>query len=124
MKKAAGTLRLDLAQYREMETFSQFAGDMDEATTKQIRYGEGLMKVLKQKQNSPMTLTEQVFTLVIATMDKFEHINPADADVRMKEIVQTAMSACQDIVVRIENEGVLSDEDKRRIYETVVNTYG
>ena len=51
MKKAAGTLRLDLAQYREMETFSQFSGDMDETTKRQIRYGEGLMNVLKQKQN-------------------------------------------------------------------------
>ena len=124
MKKAAGTLRLDLAQYREMETFSQFAGDMDEATKKQIRYGEGLMKVLKQKQNSPMTLTEQVFTLVIATMDKFEKIDPADADIRVKEIVSDAISKCQDIAARIENEGTLSDDDRQRIYETVMSAYG
>lgn len=124
MKKAAGTLRLDLAQYREMETFSQFAGDMDEATKRQIRYGEGLMKVLKQKPNNPMTLTEQVFTLVIATMDRFEKIDPEDADVKMKEIVSDAISKCQDIAVRIENEGTISDEDKQRIYETVMSAYG
>ena len=53
MKKAAGTLRLDLAQYREMEVFTQFAGDMDDATKRQIRYGSGLMEILKQRQNHP-----------------------------------------------------------------------
>ena len=71
-----------------------------------------------------MTLTEQVFTLVIATTDKFEKIDPADADIRMKEIVSDAISKCQDIAVRIENEGTLSDDDRQRIYETVMSAYG
>ncbi len=120
MKKAAGTLRLDLAQYREMETFSQFSGDMDEATKKQIRYGEGLMKILKQKQRSPRTLAQQVFMLVIATMDKFEHINPDDID----DLVKDTMSSCYDIVSKIENEGIITDDDKKRIVEAAINAYG
>ncbi len=124
MKKAAGTLRLDLAQYREMETFSQFAGDMDEATKKQIRYGEGLMKILKQKANSPLTLTQQVFMLVIATMDRFVTIDPENADVSIRQLVKEAMGRCPDIVSRIENEGVIDEDDKRRIYESVIGSDG
>ncbi len=121
MKKAAGTLRLDLAQYREMETFSQFSGDMDEATKKLIRYGEGLMNILKQKPKSARTLPEQVFMLVIATTDKFESIDPADVDKKFMDIVKFCMQNCSDIVSKIENEGTLSDEDKLRIFETVKN---
>ena len=124
MKKAAGTLRLDLAQYREMETFSQFSGDMDEATKKSIRYGEGLMKLLKQKPASPRTLTEQVFMLVIATVDRFEHIDPETIDVKIYDIVDAAMKSCSDIVMRIENGGTITDEDKNRITEAALNAYG
>ncbi|MCR5673013.1 MAG: F0F1 ATP synthase subunit alpha [Lachnospiraceae bacterium] len=124
MKKAAGPLRLDLAQYREMETFSQFSGDMDEATKKQIRYGEGLMKILKQKQNSPRTLTQQVFMLVIATVDRFEHIDPETVEDKIDDLVKAAMSSCRDIVMRIENEGVITDEDKNRIAQAALEAYG
>ena len=120
MKKAAGTLRLDLAQYREMETFSQFSGDMDEATKRQIRYGEGLMNILRQKQNSPRTLPEQVFMLVIATTDKFEKIDYETIGEKIEGIVKSAMGELPDIVMRIENEGTLTDEDRQRIYETVI----
>ncbi|MCR5686558.1 MAG: F0F1 ATP synthase subunit alpha [Lachnospiraceae bacterium] len=124
MKKAVGTLRLDLAQYREMETFSQFAGDMDEATRKQIRYGEGLMKMLKQKPAHPLSLTEQVFMLTIATVDKFEHIDTDDLENRMLPIARSVMEKCRDIVMRIENEGVLTDEDKKRIAEEAAAVNG
>ncbi len=123
MKKATGTLKLDLAQYREMESFSQFSGDMDEVTKKQIRYGEGLMNILKQKPSSPMKQVEQVFMLVIATMDRFETIDPQNALSAMKDIVKDAMAACPDIVMKIENEGTLSDEDMKRIYDSVTNRY-
>ncbi len=120
MKKAAGTLRLDLAQYREMETFSQFSGDMDEATKRLIRYGDGLMNILKQKPNSPRTLTQQVFMLVIATGDRFEKLDPENIGDRIGDIVKQAMSKVPDIVSKIENEGTLSDEDKRRITEAAL----
>ncbi len=124
MKKAAGTLRLDLAQYREMETFSQFSGDMDESTKKLMRYGGGLMKILKQKPASPRSLAEQVFMLVIATCDKFEHIDPEDIDERIADLVDATMKNCADIVMRIENEGVITDEDKERIKDAAIAAYG
>ncbi len=124
MKKAAGTLRLDLAQYREMETFSQFSGDMDETTKKLIRYGEGLMKILKQKPASPRSLVEQVFMLIIATRDKFENIDPSDIDARIAKLTEDTMKRCPDIVLKIENEGTVSDEDIVRIKDAAVAAYG
>src|SRR5699024_4296819 len=66
MKKAAGAMRLDLAQYREMEVFTQFSSDLDEATKRQLTYGQGLMRLLRQKQYHPLTQHEQVITLVAA----------------------------------------------------------
>ena len=66
MKKATGTLRLDLAQYREMEVFTQFSSDLDESTRKQLLYGKGLMRVLRQKQYTPYSGEEEVILLVSA----------------------------------------------------------
>ncbi len=66
MKKAAGSLRIDLAQYREIEAFSQFSSDLDEDTKEQLTYGKGLMEILKQPLCSPMSLTDQVVSLVVA----------------------------------------------------------
>lgn len=66
MKKAAGTIRIDLAQYREMEVFTQFSSDLDETTKEQLQYGKGLMELLKQPLSHPMSLADQVITLVAA----------------------------------------------------------
>ena len=66
MKKASGTLRLDLAQYREMEVFTQFSSDLDETTKKQLDYGQGLMKMLIQPQHHPYCQHQQVIILVMA----------------------------------------------------------
>ena len=67
MKKAAGSIRIDLAQYREMEVFTQFSSDLDEGTKEQLEYGKGLMELLKQPLCRPMSLSRQVITLCAAT---------------------------------------------------------
>ncbi len=66
MKKSVGSLRLDLAQYREMQVFSQFGGDLDEQTVKDLKYGASLMQLLRQPNQSPMRMWEQVVTLICA----------------------------------------------------------
>ncbi len=66
MKKAAGSIRIDLAQYREMEVFTQFSSDLDSVTKEQLQYGKGLMELLKQPLCEPMSLHEQVITLCAA----------------------------------------------------------
>lgn len=67
MKKASGSIRIDLAQYREMEVFTQFSSDLDPATKEQLEYGSGLMELLKQPLYHPMSLHEKVITLCAAT---------------------------------------------------------
>lgn len=67
MKKAAGSIRIDLAQYREMEVFTQFSSDLDAVTKEQLQYGKGLMELLKQPLCEPLSLHEQVITLCAAT---------------------------------------------------------
>lgn len=67
MKKAAGSVRIDLAQYRETEVFTQFSSDLDAITKEQLVYGKGLMELLKQPLGQPLSLQEQVITLVAAT---------------------------------------------------------
>ena len=66
MKKAAGSIRIDLAQYREMEVFTQFSSDLDAATKEQLEYGSGLMELLKQPLGHPMSMHEMVITLCAA----------------------------------------------------------
>lgn len=67
MKKASGSIRIDLAQYREMEVFTQFSSDLDESTKEQLAYGKRLMELLKQPLGRPLSLHEQVITLCAAT---------------------------------------------------------
>ena len=67
MKKAAGSVRIDLAQYREMEVFTQFSSDLDPATKAQLTYGSGLMELLKQPLEHPLSMEEQVVILYAAT---------------------------------------------------------
>lgn len=67
MKKAAGSIRIDLAQFREMEVFTQFSSDLDSTTKEQLQYGKGLMELLKQPLGQPLKMYEQVITLCAAT---------------------------------------------------------
>ncbi len=79
MKKSVGSIRLDLAQYREIKVFSQFGGELDSATERKLRHGETLTMLLRQDKSSPMKLHEQVLTLICADAGKFN-------DVPIKEV--------------------------------------
>lgn len=74
MKKIAGTLRLDLAQYRELEAFSKFGSDLDKATQQQLRRGERLVELLKQGQYVPLPVQEQVITIFAGTQGFIDNI--------------------------------------------------
>ena len=115
MKKAAGTLRLDLAQYREMEIFTQFSSDLDEATKKQLAYGQGLMHLLRQPQNNPFKPHEQVIILVAATAHVMQDI-PVDniSDFRTK-LLEYFHEEEDVLCKQIDSNGQLSDEDKQTI---------
>ena len=115
MKRAAGSIRLDLAQYREMEVFTQFSSDLDESTRRQLRYGQGLMRLLRQKQYHPLMQHEQVALLVAAQAHAFvdfalDEIGPA-AQRMLEHIASAEHALCQ----KIDQVGSLSPEERAQL---------
>ena len=115
MKRASGTLRLDLAQYREIEVFTQFSSDLDEATRLQLRYGHGLMLLLRQKQGCPIPRHRQVFTLIAALRRAMQDVEPDEIPAFTEELLTYLEHAAPEIAEHIRQEGKLSPEDKARI---------
>ena len=117
MKSAAGAIRLELAQFREMEVFTQFSSDLDEATKRQLSYGEGLMALLKQEQYHPYKQYEQVILLAAA----MEHIMQDVPARRIREFSLGLLDFCSteipDICEDIEKTGRLGDEYRAKIVE-------
>jgi F-type H+/Na+-transporting ATPase subunit alpha len=74
MKSVAGTLRLDLAQFRELEAFSKFGSDLDAATQRQLRRGERLVEILKQGEYEPMPVEQQVAIIYVATKGLLDRV--------------------------------------------------
>ncbi|HIT94467.1 MAG TPA: F0F1 ATP synthase subunit alpha [Candidatus Faecivivens stercoripullorum] len=116
MKKAAGAIRLDLAQYREMEVFTQFSSDLDEATKHQLTYGQGLMRLLRQPQYHPMKQHEQVITLVAALGHVMQNLTPDQIPGYQHLLVETAQRQNKALCQRID-QGVLSDDDHQEIMQ-------
>ena len=117
MKKAAGTIRLDLAQYREMEVFTQFSSDLDETTRKQLTYGQGLMRLLRQPQYHPFSQTEQVIMLVCATAHCMQDVELDQMDAFRTGLIDYIRKNDEALYGRIEETRLLSDEDRQRIIE-------
>ena len=118
MKKASGAIRLDLAQYREMEVFTQFAGDLDEETRNQLIYGQGLMQMLRQEQYSPYTLGEQVVILVVMLARVLRGVEPGSIKRVVAELLDYFKEKHADILEKIEKSGQLGDDDKAEIIAT------
>ena len=109
MKKAAGTIRIDLAQFREMEVFTQFSSDLDEETKQQLAYGNGLMELLKQPLGHPMSLAEQVITLVAATHRLFLTVPKEQVKEKQTELLAHMHTAHADLVEKINTQKLLDD---------------
>ena len=110
MKKASGSIRIDLAQYREMESFTQFSSDLDATTKEQLQYGQGLMELLKQPLAHPLSMPEQVITLCVAC-----HKGMLDIPVeRIKPFQESLLrffdTQHPEIIKELEEKKVLSDE--------------
>lgn len=121
MKKAAGSLRIDLAQFREMEVFTQFASDLDDATKEQLAYGNGLMELLKQPLCHPMSLHEQVLTLFLATHKAFLMIDKKEIKTYQQAILQYFEKEQEEIVQEIEMTKDLSEELQKKILKAAEN---
>ena len=110
MKKASGSIRIDLAQYREMEVFTQFSSDLDAATKEQLDYGSGLMELLKQPLYHPLSLHEKVITLCAATHKVMLGIEKRQIKKFQSDMLTYFDSNHPEIASEIEEKKVLSDE--------------
>ena len=116
MKKAAGSLRVDLAQFREMEVFTQFSSDLDEETKNNLNYGKGLMQLLKQPLGSPLSLSEQVVTLVGAIGKRFAEVDVNNVKEYQGKMLEYFNTYYTDIMNEIEIKKVLNDELRKSIF--------
>ena len=117
MKKAAKTIRLDLSQYREMETFTQFASDLDDSTAKLLAYGQGVTRMLRQKQYHPYEQCEQVILLVAGLGHVFQDIPAEKLDDFLPRLLQHFRETQGALCSVIQQSGQLSDEQQSLIIE-------
>ena len=119
MKKAAGSIRIDLAQYREMEVFTQFSSDLDASTKEMLQYGRGLMELLKQPLCEPLTMEDQVITLCAVTGRLLLPIPLEQQKKFQKEMLAWFHTAQPDIINELALQKDLGEELKNRILEAV-----
>ena len=126
IKQVAGKLRLDLAQYRELEAFAQFASDLDSATKSQLLRGEKLTEILKQPQYNPLSVAEQVSILFAANEGILDDINNADIQRFKSEWFAHLAANLKSLSDNLNDGSALSDEDKgelRKELETFKKTF-
>ena len=117
MKKAAGSVRIDLAQYREMEVFTQFSSDLDDNTKKQLNHGKALMELLKQKLCHPYSLHEQVMILTMANNGIFDEVPTKEVRDCCREVLNYIDLKHGEIAEKIETEKVLTEEISKAIID-------
>ena len=123
MKKSVGTIRLDLAQYREMQVFSRFGGDLDPETVRNLKYGAGLMQLLKQKNRSPMSLHRQVIVLLCAQAKMFADIPEKAVKNAEEELLAYFEREHRTLCLRIEHGKTYTDDLRRDILSAAENFF-
>ena len=120
MKKAAGAIRLDLAQYREMEVFMQFSSDLDETTKRQLRYGQGLMRLLRQQQYHPYKQHEQVLLLTAALGHAFLDVPVDKIPQTSHALLDAAATDLSELCQKIDQTGETTEEDRKTLLDYAV----
>lgn len=120
MKKASGGLRLDLAQFREMEVFTQFSSDLDSATKELLDHGNRLMELLKQPLSHPLKLHEEVILLCAAKNRMFLDVPVKEMKNFRQELLSYFESTEPDLIREIEENRELTEEVENKIKDTVV----
>jgi len=121
-KKIAGTLRLDLAQYRELQAFAQFGSDLDPATRRQLHRGERLVEILKQDQYSPLSVPEQIAIIFAATTGRLDDLPISDIARFEKMLVDHLNTRHQDLIEEILEEGELTAAIEDRLVTMITET--
>ena len=119
MKSAAGAIRLDLAQYREMEVFTQFSSDLDDATKRQLAYGQGLMHLLRQPQYAPFSQHQQVIILTAALSHMMQDVPLDELDGFRRELLAFMEAEDADLCRRIDVTGLMTRDDREELLAQV-----
>jgi F-type H+-transporting ATPase subunit alpha len=115
MKKTAGGLRIDLAQYRELAAFAQFGSDLDEATQKQLTRGERLVELLKQGQYAPMDVIDQIVSVFAGTAGYLDDLEVNQVRAFEKGLVEHLNASYKDLLEGIRSAGKIEDDAKDRL---------
>ena len=115
IKQVAGKLRLDLAQYRELEAFAQFASDLDQATKNQLLRGQKLTEILKQPQYKPLSVAEQVSILFAANEGLLDDVEDSNIQRFKNEWINHLASNLKDLSDNLNDGSALSDDDKTEL---------
>jgi F-type H+-transporting ATPase subunit alpha len=115
MKKVAGSVKLELAQYREMEAFSQFASDLDAATQKLLARGARLTELLKQPQYQPLKVSEQVVSIYAGTHGYLDKIPTGDVTKYEAKMLDYARNEAKDVLDEIDSKGELPEELEKKV---------
>ncbi len=121
MKKVAGTLRLDLAQFRELAAFAQFGSDLDEATQRQLNRGSRLVELLKQGQYSPMDVIDQSVSIFAATKGYFDSIPVNKIQQVEKDLLAVLNSRHSEMMNTMRKEMQMSAENEAKLVEIIKN---
>ncbi|RAA64116.1 F0F1 ATP synthase subunit alpha, partial [Burkholderia multivorans] len=112
MKKVAGTLRLDLASYRELESFAQFGSDLDEFTARKLERGKRTVEVLKQGQGEPLPVQNEVLIIYALVNGFLDDIPVQDVQRFEAEIISWTKNNAPEILDEIKTKGTLPDKEK------------
>ncbi|MBV9721367.1 MAG: F0F1 ATP synthase subunit alpha, partial [Mycobacterium sp.] len=119
MKEVAGSLRLDLSQYRELESFAAFASDLDSTSKSQLERGERLVELLKQPQNQPMAVEEQVVSIFLGTKGHLDSVPVEDVRRFENEFLDHVRASEEGILSEIRDSQKLSDEGEKKLTDSV-----
>ncbi|MDA7456526.1 F0F1 ATP synthase subunit alpha, partial [Candidatus Pelagibacter ubique] len=120
MKKVSGSMKLELAQYREMAAFAQFGSDLDASTQKLLNRGSKLTELLKQKQYSPMTVAEQVISVFCGVKGYLDDVELKDIAEFESKIIEKCKSEKPEILESILSSGKLEEDTEKSLVDTIM----
>lgn len=119
MKKMSGSLRIDLAQFREMEAFTQFSSDLDKATMELLEHGKRLVEILKQPLNKPMQLHREIITLCACNNKSFMDVDLKNIKAYQAEMLEFIENTDPELIKEIDEKQVYTDEIKEKILSDI-----
>ena len=120
MKKVSGSMKLELAQYREMAAFAQFGSDLDASTQKLLNRGSKLTELLKQKQYSPMTVAEQVISVFCGVKGYLDDVELKDIAEFESKIIEKCKSEKPEILESVLSSGKFEEDTEKSLVETIM----